>query len=325
MDWTPAPRRSSAIRRDQNFAIIGAVISGAVVATGLAMLLLARVNPDGAVRVRGAVLDIVAPIWAVARAPVDGVGRAADAVGAYLGAVSENRQLKRDLAEARAELQRAAADRQALRQLRRAEAVTEPRRRLVVTARIVSATPGSVVRTAIISAGAAQGVKLGQPAISADGLIGRTIEVGRHSARLLLLSDPASRVPVLISRTGEAALVKGDNKPSFELSARAGSDAPLKPGDVLLTSGEGGIYPPGVPVGTIISREPPWRVRPAASPLGAGFVRIEAAYQPLPQEAEGPIFDAMVPAEARRQGGVAGTVRRAESGDGAGEREGGDE
>ena len=310
MDWTPAPRRSSAMRRDQNLAIIGAVISGAVVATGLAMLLVARVNPDGAVRLRGVVLDTVAPVWAVVRAPVDGVARAGDAVGAYLGAVDENRQLKRELADARAALQLAKADQLALRQLQRLNAVSEPKRRFVVTARIVSATPGSVVRTAIIAAGRIQGVKLGQPAISTDGLIGRTIEVGRHSARLLLLSDPASRVPVVISRTGEAALVKGDNQPSLELSDRALSDAPLRPGDVLLTSGEGGVYPPGVPVGIIVSREPPWRVRPAASSLGAGFVRIEAAYQPLPQAANGPIFDAMVPAEARRQGAVAGTVRR---------------
>lgn len=310
MDWTPAPRRSSAMRREQNLAIIGAVITGAVVATGLVMLLIARVNPDGSARLRGLMLDLVAPVWSVVRAPFDGLARAGGAVGAYVGAVEENRQLKAELAAARAALQAAAADRQALRQLKRLERVAEPERRLLATARIVSATPGSVVRTAIISAGRAQGLDVGQPAIGADGLIGRTIEVGRHSARLLMLSDPASRVPVIISRTGEAGLVSGDNGPDLILSDRAGLEAPLKPGDRLLTSGEGGIYPPGVPVGTIISAEPPWRVRPAASPLGAGYVRIEAAWQPLPGAPEGPVFDAPVPAEARRQGGVAGQLRR---------------
>ena len=310
MDWTPAPRRSTAMRREQNLAIIGAVVTGAVVATGLLMLLVARVNPEGGTRLRGAVLDIVAPVWVVARAPFDGLARAGAAIGAYLGAVEENRRLARDLAEARSRLQAAAADQQALAQLKRLAQVAEPGRQSLVTARIVSATPGSVVRTAIVSAGRTQGVEEGQPAIAADGLIGRTIEVGRHSARLLLLSDPSSRVPVIISRTGEAALVSGDNGPSLLLSDRAGADVPLLPGDRLLTSGEGGIYPPGIPVGTIISREPPWRVRPAASPLGAGYVRIEAAFLPLPVAAAGPIHDAPVPAEAQRQGGVAGQVRR---------------
>jgi rod shape-determining protein MreC len=50
-------------------------------------------------------------------------------------------------------------------------------------------------------------------------------------------------------------------------------------------------------------------VRPAASPLGAGFVRVERAYAPLPEDARGPVFDAPVPAEAQRQGGVAGQLR----------------
>jgi rod shape-determining protein MreC len=298
------------MRREQNLAIIGALVSGAVIATGLVMLLIARVNPESSAPVRGAMMDLVAPFWAVVRAPIDAVGEAADSVGAYLGAVSRNRRLEAELASANKALQAAAADRQALRQLKRLQRVAEPQRRLIVSARIVSATPGSVVRTALISAGASQGVRTGQPAISADGLIGRTIEVGRHSARLLLLADPASRVPVIITRTGEAALVSGDNTPQLLLTDRAGADVPLMAGDRLMTSGEGGIYPPGIPVGTIISPAEPLRVRPAASPMAAGFVRIEAAYLPLPTGPAGPIFDAPVPVEAQRQGGVAGTVRR---------------
>jgi rod shape-determining protein MreC len=298
------------MRREQNLAIIGALVSGAVIATGLVMLLIARVNPESSAPVRGAMMDLVAPFWAVVRTPVDALGEAADNIGAYFGAVSRNRRLEAQLAAANQALQAAAADRQALRQLKRLQRVAEPKRRLIVSARIVSATPGSVVRTALISAGEMQGVRIGQPAISADGLIGRTIEVGRHSARLLLLSDPASRVPVIITRTGEAALVSGDNTPQLLLTDRAGADVPLRAGDRLLTSGEGGIYPPGIPVGTIISPAQPLRVRPAASAMGVGFVRIEAAYLPLPTGPAGPIFDAPVPVEAQRQGGVAGTVRR---------------
>jgi rod shape-determining protein MreC len=305
MDWTPVPRRPSAMRREQNLALVGAVVSGAVITTGLLLLLLARVNPDGAARMRGVVLDLVTPIWSVARAPFDGLGRAADWANDYLGAVSRNRELEKQLAAARAELQHAAADRQALAQLKRLENVRDPVRRVVGTARIVSATSGSVVRSAMIAAGRKDGIVPGLPVISAAGLIGRITESGAVSARVLLLTDPASRIPVLIVRTGQAALVVGTNSRRLELRDRVGADVPLRAGDRLVTSGDGGVFPPGVPVGDIVSTAEPPQVRPAANPVGASFVTIEAAFMPMPTEAAMPSFGAPVPIEAKRSGGGA--------------------
>ena len=303
MDWTPAPRRPSAMRREQNLALVGAVVSGAVIATGLLLVVVTRVNPDGAARMRGVMLDVVTPVWSVVRAPFDGVGRAADWASDYLGAVSRNRRLEGELASARLEVQNATADRIALRQLRALQHVRAPERRLVTTARIVSATSGSVVRSAMISAGRGDGVGPGLPVIGADGLIGRTIEAGTHAARVLLLTDPASRIPVTVVRTGQSALLVGTNRPALELRDRVGADVPLRAGDRLVTSGDGGVFPPGVPVGTIISASEPVEVRPAANPVGAGFVSIEAAYLPLPAETAAPVSGTPVPIEARRSGG----------------------
>ncbi len=303
MDWTPPPRRSTAMRREQNLALVGAVVSGAVIATGLLLVVVARVNPDGAARMRGVMLDLVTPVWSVVRAPFDGVGRAADWVGDYLGAVDRNRRLTAELAAARAELQRAAADRRSLATLKRLDKVADPARTLVGTVRIVSATSGSVVRSAMVAAGRRDGVIPGLPVIGADGLIGRTIEAGSISARVLLLTDPASRIPVIIVRTGQAALVVGTNRPALELRDKVGADLPLRAGDRLVTSGDGGVFPPGVPVGTIIGPQEPVQVRPAAHPVGAAYVRIEAAYMAMPREAPLPGFDAPVPVEARRSGG----------------------
>jgi rod shape-determining protein MreC len=305
MDWTPAPRRPSAMRREQNLALVGAVVSGAVIATGLVLVLVARVNPDGAARLRGVMLDLVTPVWSVVRAPFDGAGRAADWASDYLGAVSRSRDLEQQLAAARIELQRAAADRVALVQLKRLESVREPTRGVVATARIVSATSGSVVRSAMIAAGRNQGVVPGLPVIGAAGLIGRTTEAGALSARVLLLTDPASRIPVLVVRTGQAALVVGSNRPTLELRDRVGADVALQAGDRLVTSGDGGVFPPGVPVGTIISATEPPQVRPAANPVGAAFVTIETAFMVMPVEAPLPKFGAPVPIEARRSGGGA--------------------
>jgi rod shape-determining protein MreC len=303
MDWTPAPRRPSAMRREQNLALVGAVVSGAVIATGLLLVLVARVNPDGAARMRGVMLDIVTPVWSVVRAPFDGAGRAVDWASDYLGAVSRNRELEAELAKAKAGLQAATADQVALRQLKALDRVRVPERRVVATARIVSATSGSVVRSAMISAGRSDGVGPGLPVIGADGLIGRTIEAGSRSARVLLLTDPASRVPVIIVRTGQPALLVGTNRPSLELRDRVGPDLPLKAGDRLVTSGDGGVFPPGLPVGVVLGPGEPIQVRPSAHPVGAGFVRIEAAFLPLPAEPVVATGDTPVPVEAQRSGG----------------------
>ena len=291
------------MRREQNLALVSAVVSGAVIATGLLLVVIARVNPDGAARMRGFMLDLITPVWSVVRAPFDGVGRATDWVSDYAAAVDRNRRLETELAAARAELQRAAADRRALATLKRLDKLAEPTRILVSTARIVSATSGSVVRSAMVAAGRRNGVIPGLPVISADGLIGRTIEAGSISARVLLLTDPASRIPVVIVRTGQVALVVGTNRPALELRDKVGADLLLRAGDRLVTSGDGGVFPPGVPVGTIIDPQEPVLIRPAAHPVGAAYVRIEAAYMAMSQDPVLPRYDAPVPIEARRSGG----------------------
>jgi len=301
MDWTPAPRRSSAMRREQNLALVGAVVSGAMIATGLLLLLVARVNPDAGARMRGTMLDIVTPVWSVVRLPFDGAGKALGLAGDYLGAVDRNRRMAAELAKANADLQMAAADQLALKQLQALMKVRVPGRTPVLTTRIVAATSGSVVRTAILAAGARDGVGVGMPVIAANGLIGRTIETGNHASRVLLLTDPASRVPVLVLRTGQAGLVIGSNRPALELQDRVGPEVPLLAGDQLVTSGDGGVFPPGIPVGTIIggSSGTP-QVRPTTTPFGAGFVVIEAAWMPLPAEPAVAPSETPVPVEAQR-------------------------
>lgn len=297
------------MRREQNLALVGAVVTGAVIATGLLLLLVARVNPDGAARLRGAVLDVTTPVWSVVRAPFDGIGRGADFVGDYLGAVTRNRALEAENAALRAAVSQGRGEARALVQLRRLLAVRDPRRRVVATARIVSATPGSVVRSAMIAAGRGAGVAPGLPVLGADGLIGRVVEAGAGAARVLLLTDPASRIPVAVLRTGQSALAVGTNSPALELRGLTGPEVRLLAGDRLVTSGDGGVFPPGIPVGTVIdnagtdsSGAGAARVRPAATPVGAGYVTIEAAYLPIAVEAEPMASATPVPIEAQRSG-----------------------
>ncbi|WP_164157738.1 rod shape-determining protein MreC, partial [Sandarakinorhabdus rubra] len=252
MDWTPAPRRPTAIRREQNLALVSALLSGAVVAAGLILLLLARVNPETAAGLRRAAADIAAPLWSVLRAPVDGVIWAADGVADYFGAVSRARQLEAELDTANARLRAARAGMEELRRLKALLAVRTPERQVIATARIAAATTGAVVRTAMLAVGSADGVAPAMPVIGAEGLIGRTLEVGRHGTRVMLITDPLSRVPVIVERTGQVGLAAGRNLPTLQLIDLAGPDTPLRPGDRLVTSGDGGVYPPGLPVATVV-------------------------------------------------------------------------
>lgn len=281
MDWSP-PSRRSASRREQNLALIGAVVSGAVIAVGVLMLLIDRVNPDQGSHLRGAALDVTTPVWSVVRAPVDGLARLNGDVSDYFDAIDKNRALAVELQASRAAAQQAGALAAENRQLRGLMKVVEPQVRLIATARLAGASSGGALRSAVISAGSRDGVRPGQPVRAASGLIGRTLETGGHAARVLLLTDPASRVPVIVERTGQAALVTGTNSPQVEVRDRISDDVPLRIGDRLVTSGDGGIFPPGIPV-AVVSRvaEPPL-ARLVADPHGVGLVSVETAYLPVP-------------------------------------------
>ena len=311
MDWSP-PSRRSASRREQNLALIGAVVSGAVVAFGLLLLLVGRVNPEQGSRLRGAALDVVTPVWSVVRAPFDGLARLNGDASDYFDAVDKSRALAAELQANRAPAQRAAALIIENRQLRALLKVVEPRVALVATARLAGASSGGAVRSAVISAGSVDGVRAGQPVRAGAGLIGRTLETGSHASRVLLLTDPASRIPVVIERTGEPALATGANVPLLEVRDRVGSEVPLRLGDRLVTSGDGGVFPPGVPVAVVVRVAEPPLARPLADPHGIGLISVETAYLPVPPP---PAEAAAVPVPREAGGGrtkapvVAGTAK----------------
>lgn len=314
MDWSPAPRRPTALRREQNLALVSAVVSGGVIATGLILLLVARVNPDTADGLRAAATDIVAPVWSVARAPIDGAAKLGGDIGDYFGAVARADQLEAELDKANASLRVARNGQRELQQLKRLMAVRDPTRTVIATTRIAAATSGSVARTAMLAVGSGNGISRDMPVIGADGLVGRTLEAGRYSARVLLITDPLSRVPVIVERTGQAGLASGRNLPTLLLTDRIGPDLPLVVGDRVVASGDGGVYPPGVPLGVVVDpRSDGPIIRPAASPLGGGFVTVEKAWLPIPDAGpKGPVFDAPVPVEARTRGAPRPRLRDAQ-------------
>jgi rod shape-determining protein MreC len=119
-----------------------------------------------------------------------------------------------------------------------------------VTARVIANSGGGYVRTVMVNGGADRGLARGQAAITGEGLVGRLTEIGSRAARVLLITDLNSRIPVVIESSHANAVLAGDNSERPRLFYVSEPDT-IKIGDRILTSGEGGVFPPGLPVGMV--------------------------------------------------------------------------
>jgi rod shape-determining protein MreC len=143
-----------------------------------------------------------------------------------------------------------------------------------VSAKVIANSGGSFIRSVLVNAGRADNVARGQAAITGEGLVGRIAEVGERASRVLLITDLNSRIPVTIEGSRERAVLAGDNSEQprlIYLPARP----PVKVGDRIVTSGHGGVFPPGLPVGVIASTaDGVARVEPFVELSRLDFVRV---------------------------------------------------
>jgi rod shape-determining protein MreC len=130
-----------------------------------------------------------------------------------------------------------------------------------VAARVIADSGGAFVRNVLVNAGLRDGVQRGQAAMTGDGLIGRIAEVGERTSRILLLTDLNSHVPVMLEGTHERAVLEGDNSDEPRLIYLQPKTV-ARIGERIVTSGSGGVFPPGLPVGMIAS-------------VAGGTVRVE--------------------------------------------------
>ncbi len=121
-----------------------------------------------------------------------------------------------------------------------------------ITARVIGDAGGPFVRTLIMNAGLKDGVSKGQAIVNGEGVIGRIVTAGQRSSRILLLTDLNSRVPVVVEGTRYRGILAGDNEILPRLTFLPMS-AKVRPGDRIVTSGHGGLFPPGLPVGNVAS------------------------------------------------------------------------
>jgi rod shape-determining protein MreC len=246
--------------------LLGRLFLVFLVVCGITLLILNLTAPDIARKWRAAATDFLAPVMGAAKAPAEVTSETGNLISSYLGAREKARTL-----EAEAEKLRAEAEKNRQLQIENAQLksllkVVEPNVRAVRTVRLVAGSSASFVQSAVATAGSVHKLKVGQPVRDATGLVGQLIEVGSISSRILLITDGQSRIPVVNFRTGQAGLVNGRNMTTLTLTL-SDPGTTIELGDLLITSGEGGIFPPGIPVGTVTAIENETPVVRAAAQL----------------------------------------------------------
>lgn len=233
-----------------------------LVGVAFGLMLLGRTNTFIVEETRSAVTDMVAPILGAVSQPVETFSGVIEGAEGLANLRSENLALKEQnsrLMQWQTAARRLEAENAALRALNRM--VPDPSMNFIA-ARVVGDPGGAFVRTVLINAGERNGVEKGQAAVTGDGLAGRIAEVGQRSARVLLLTDINSRVPVVVGNLRDRAVMAGDNANAPEL-LYLGPTAKVQVGDRVTTSGQGGVFPPGLPIGVVSSvSEKGIRVKP---------------------------------------------------------------
>lgn len=215
-----------------------------------ALILFSKADTMLVERARMTAIDVLSPVLAAVAVPVhaarDGLAGLGDAIrvhGLNRDLVDENRSL-REWRELARHLQVENA------RLRAELGHVDEAPGGFVTARVVADGSGAFARSVLINAGAREAIDRDQPVVAEGSLVGRIATVGSRSARVLLVTDLNSRIPVIVGAAGERAIAAGNNGPFLTLEYLS-DGAAIAAGDHVRTSGHGGVFPPGLAVGTV--------------------------------------------------------------------------
>lgn len=245
-----------------------------LVVTAFVLMLMGKGESVLIDRFRTGVVDLAAPVMSVLSRPAATVNRIVDNVHQIIDLRTENMRLREE--NARLLAWQSAARRLATNnaQLRDLLHFVPDAKAQFISARVVADPGGAFVRSKIVNAGQREGVHKGQAVITGDGLAGRIFEAGLHSARVLLITDINSRIPVVVESSRARAILTGDNGPEPKLAFLA-SSAEVAEGDRIVTSGQGGLFPEGLPVGTVASvKDGVVRIAPLVDFDRMEFVRV---------------------------------------------------
>ena len=277
----PGGPRPGWSRRAQYGLFFSFLLAVAGLVIGLVLLALSLVAPKSYASVRGAALDATAPVTGGLRAVTATIGGVFTGAGNYWDAAHQNAQLKRERELMLQRIIEAKAISQENRELKSALQLREHSHSPIASGRIVGSSFSSPRRYAIFSAGTSDGVRIGMPVRSAQGLIGRVIDSGALASRVLLISDRASIIPAKILRGGQPVISQGRGDGTVDLRPLEVGRNPFKRGDIVITSGTGGLYPPLVPIARVVRLDDDGAIaRPLADPSSISFAVVEQPYEP---------------------------------------------
>lgn len=243
----------------RNFVIAGVsslwsrpVVSFALLLFAALLMLLSGARSPIIDIARTQATDLLMPLLSKAAIPVHGAAAFVRDVSGLAQMQSQIAKLEKENARLREWYDRALYLENENKSLRSLLRVTPEASREFVTAQVVSDAGNAYVKTLLVAAGSDDGVEKGQAVLSSDGLIGRILEVGRKSARVLLVTDINSRVPVIIQGTEDHAILAGTNDGLPILKHLPPGHKPPE-GAVVMTSGHGGLFPAGLPLGKVSS------------------------------------------------------------------------
>jgi rod shape-determining protein MreC len=250
------------------------VVYMGLILAAFGLMLLGKADAVLMDRVRTHATDAMAPILDALSRPIATVSDMVAQAQALADLRAENVELRRHrdrLLEWQAVARRLDAENDSLRAMLNFHGGPEAD---FVTARVIGDTGGAFAHSVILNAGSGAGVRKGQAAVTGDGLVGRVTDVGARSARVLLLTDINSRIPVLVEETGTRAILTGTNKEHPRLG-HLPQGASIAPGQRVVTSGHAGVFPARLPVG-VVARvgEGAITVQPFIRPDRLEYVRV---------------------------------------------------
>lgn len=255
------------------------VLVGLLVIVLLGLFLLWRIDSPRVERFRAALVDRVVPSFDWAFVPVTKAADMIDQFQSYAGLYEQNQELRRELQQMKAwkeaalQLEQQNARLLDLNQVRLDPKLTH------VTGQVLTDSGSPFRQSVLINVGSRDGIRDGWATMDGIGLVGRISGVGARTSRVILLTDTNSRIPVTVQPSGQKSLLSGDNSTLPPLEFLEDPDE-VRPGDRVVTSGDGAMFPPGLLVGQVVlGTDRRLRVALSADYQRLEFLRVLRSHQ----------------------------------------------
>ncbi len=258
------------------------LLIGIIVFVLILLTLVWRIDSPRVERFRMAVIDRVVPNFEWAMAPVTLTLKIVRDFQSYQRIYEHNQELRRELQQMKAWKEAALQ-----LELKNARLLDLNNVRLdpdltFITGVVLTDSGSPFRKSVLLNIGERDGLREGWAAMDGIGLVGRISGVGQETARVLLLTDNSSRVPVTIQPSGQTAVLTGNNSPTPLIDFLEKPEL-VRAGDRVVTSGDGGVFPPDLLVGQVVEdRQGRLVVRPAADFERLAFLRILRSAPPSP-------------------------------------------